>query len=54
MLKYMGWNKSAEMIETALETTISNKTVTYDLERQMSGATKLKSSEFGDKIIENM
>ena len=54
MLKYMGWNKSAEMIETALETTISNKTVTYDLERQMSGATKLKTSEFGDKIIENM
>ena len=54
MLKYMGWNESAEMIETALETTISNKTVTYDLERQMSGATKLKTSEFGDKIIENM
>ncbi|MBC8415347.1 MAG: NADP-dependent isocitrate dehydrogenase [Candidatus Cloacimonetes bacterium] len=54
MLKYMGWNESAEMIETALEKTISNKTVTYDLERQMSGATKLKTSEFGDKIIENM
>lgn len=54
MLKYMGWDESAEMIETALETTISNKTVTYDLERQMSGATKLKTSEFGDKIIENM
>jgi isocitrate dehydrogenase len=54
MLKYMGWDESAEMIETALEKTISNKTVTYDLERQMSGATKLKTSEFGDKIIENM
>jgi isocitrate dehydrogenase len=54
MLKYMGWNESAEMIETALEITISNKTVTYDLERQMSGAIKLKTSEFGDKIIENM
>ena len=54
MLKYMGWDESAEMIETALETTISNKTVAYDLERQMSGAIKLKTSEFGDKIIENM
>ncbi len=54
MLKYMGWIESAEMIETALETTISNKSVTYDLERQMSGATKLKTSEFGDKIIGNM
>jgi len=54
MLNYMGWNESAKMIETALEKTISNKTVTYDLERQMTGATKLKTSEFGDKIIENM
>ena len=54
MLKYMGWTEAGKMIETALETTISNKTVTYDLERQMSGATKLKTSEFGDKIIENM
>jgi len=54
MLKYMGWIKAGEMIENALEKTISQKTVTYDLERQMEGATKLKTSEFGEKIIENM
>ncbi|MCK4694886.1 MAG: NADP-dependent isocitrate dehydrogenase, partial [Candidatus Cloacimonetes bacterium] len=46
--------KAGEMIENALEKTISQKTVTYDLERQMEGATKLKTSEFGRKIIENM
>ena len=54
MLKYMGWIEAGKMIETALEKTISQKTVTYDLERQMEGATKLKTSEFGDKIIGNM
>ena len=54
MLKYIGWIKAGEMIEKALEKTISQKTVTYDLERQMEGATKLKTSEFGRKIIENM
>ncbi len=54
MLRYLNWNDAAEMIETALEKTISEKTVTYDLERQMQGAVKLKTSEFGRKIIENM
>ena len=54
MLKYMGWNEAGKMIEISLAKTISNKTVTYDLERQMEGATKLKTSEFGQKIIENM
>ena len=54
MLKYMGWNEAGIMIENALEKTIANKTVTYDLERQMEGAKKLKTSEFGDKIIKNM
>jgi isocitrate dehydrogenase len=33
---------------------VSNKTVTYDFHRLMEGATKLKCSEFGDAIIENM
>ena len=54
MLKYMGWIEAGKMIETALGKTISQKTVTYDLERQMEGATKLKTSEFGDRIIGNM
>ncbi len=54
MLKYIGWKEAGELIERALERTIMNKTVTYDLERQLEGATKLKCSEFGQKIVENM
>jgi len=54
MLEYLGWNESAEMIVRAIEKTIQQKRVTYDLERQMEGATKLKCSEFGAAIIENM
>lgn len=54
MLRHLGWNEAGDIIENALEKTISQKTVTYDLERQMTGAVKLKTSEFGEKIIENM
>lgn len=54
MLQYMGWEEAATMIENAIETTIQKKTVTYDLERQMEGATKVKTSEYATHIIDNM
>lgn len=54
MLEYMGWQEAADLIIKGLEKTIANKTVTYDLERQMDGATKIKTSEFATKIVENM
>jgi isocitrate dehydrogenase len=54
MLEYMGWNEAATLIREAFEKTIEQKRVTYDLERQMDGATLLKTSEFADAIIENM
>ena len=54
MLKHMGWDKAGELIIKGLERTIKNKTVTYDLERQMEGAKKLKCSEFASEIIRNM
>ena len=54
MLEHLGWQKAADLILHGLETSIANKTVTYDFERQMEGATKVKCSEFADKIIENM
>ncbi len=54
MLEYLGWQEAADMIYSALAKTISQKQVTYDLERQMEGATKLKTSEFGSALIENM
>jgi isocitrate dehydrogenase len=54
MFEYMGWNPVAKMIVKGIETAISAKRVTYDFERQMEGATKLKCSEFADEIIKNM
>ena len=54
LLEYIGWQEAAELIKTALETTISNKTVTYDLARLMEGATELSCSAFGSAIIANM
>jgi len=54
MLQHLGWQEAADKIVKGMETSIVNKTVTYDFHRQMEGATKVKCSEFGDKIIENM
>ena len=54
MLRHMGWTEAADLIIDGLSKTISNKTVTYDFERLMSGASLLKCSEFGEAIIDNM
>ncbi|MDR4507379.1 MAG: isocitrate dehydrogenase (NADP(+)) [Candidatus Brocadiaceae bacterium] len=54
MFEHLGWDEVAHLIVKALETTIRKKTVTYDLERQMHGATLVKCSEFADHIIKNM
>ena len=54
MLRYMGWMEAADLIIEGLSKTISQKTVTYDFERLMSGASLLKCSEFGEAIISNM
>lgn len=54
MLEHLGWKEAAEMIVHGIEKTIQQKRVTYDLHRQMEGATKLKCSEYGAAIIENL
>jgi isocitrate dehydrogenase len=54
MLDYLGWREAGRMIIDALTKAIQQKRVTYDLHRQMEGATKLKTSEFASAIIENM
>jgi isocitrate dehydrogenase len=54
MLTHLGWPEAAALIETGISRSIAAKTVTYDFERLMDGATKLKCSEFGDAIISNM
>jgi isocitrate dehydrogenase len=54
MFRFLGWNEAADLIEHGLERTIEQKKVTYDFERLMEGATKVKTSEFAAHIIENM
>lgn len=54
MFEYMEWNEAADLVLKAIEKTILDKTVTYDLERQMEGAKLLKCSEFGEAIASNM
>jgi isocitrate dehydrogenase len=54
MFDYLGWKEAGKKIRRALEKTISRKTVTYDLARQMKGAKKLKCSEFASAIIESL
>ncbi len=54
MFEFLGWKDVAQLIEKGIERTIAQKKVTYDLERLMEGATKLKTSEFATAIIDNM
>ncbi len=54
MFEYLGWEKAGELIKKGLQDAIKARRVTYDFERLMEGATKLKCSEFGDEIIKNM
>ena len=53
MLEHLGWQEAADLIIGGLEKTILQKRVTYDLERLMEGATKVRTSEFGASIVEN-
>ncbi|MEW5828620.1 MAG: NADP-dependent isocitrate dehydrogenase [Chloroflexota bacterium] len=54
MFRYLGWGEAADLIVKGMEGAIAAKTVTYDFERLMDGATLLKCSEFGDAVIQHM
>lgn len=54
MLRYLGWTEAADLIIKGLNGAIGAKTVTYDFERQMEGATLVKCSEFGEEIVKHM
>jgi len=54
MFEYMGWNPVGQLIVRGLENAIKSKRVTYDLARQMPGATEVSTSAFGDQIIKGM
>jgi isocitrate dehydrogenase len=54
MLEYLGWKEAAERVTDGIQKTINQKYVTYDLARQMPGATEVKCSAFATRIIENL
>jgi isocitrate dehydrogenase len=54
MLRYMGWSEAADLILKGINGAITARTVTYDFERLMDGATKLSTSGFGDAVIDHM
>src|ERR1700741_1459611 len=54
MFEFLGWKEAGKLIEDGIAKTIGQKRVTYDLERLMEGAKKLRTSEFATAIIENM
>ena len=54
LLRWLDWPEAADSVDAALAETISQKRVTYDLERQMRGATLLKTSEFAAALVENL
>jgi isocitrate dehydrogenase len=54
LFDYLGWDGAGGAIRNALEKTLAQKIVTYDLARQMRGAKKAKCSEFASVIIENL
>jgi len=54
MLRHMGWPEAADLIIKGMEGAISAKTVTYDFERLMDGATLLTCSQFGEAVVSHM
>lgn len=54
MLRHIGWTKAADLLLQGVSGAIGAKTVTYDFERLMEGATLVTCSQFGECIIENM
>ena len=54
MLNYLGWREAGKLVEQAIERTIIARTVTYDLHRQMEGATKVSCSGYAEAIVRNM
>jgi isocitrate dehydrogenase len=54
MLEYMGWDEAAKLIVGGIERAIAGKRVTYDLARQMPGATEVSCSGFGEEIVRAM
>jgi isocitrate dehydrogenase len=54
MLEHIGWDDAGQLVRDAVEETIRSKQVTYDIHRQIEGGEKLATSEFAEKVVENI
>jgi isocitrate dehydrogenase len=54
LLEHIGWTEAARLIDKGLEGAVKAKTVTYDLERQMEGATTVGTFRFGEEVVRHM
>ena len=54
LLEFMGWHDAADLVRDAVEQTIVDRTVTYDIERQIEGGEKLATSEFAAAVVDNL
>ncbi|MBI5253398.1 MAG: NADP-dependent isocitrate dehydrogenase, partial [Euryarchaeota archaeon] len=54
LLEYIGWKEAADLVKEGIKKTIQQKTVTYDLARQMEGAKEVKTSEFAEAVVRNV
>ena len=54
MFEYLGWTEVGALITRGMEQAIKSRRVTYDLARQMPGATEVSTTAFGDAIIKAM
>jgi len=54
MLEFMGWHDAADLVRDAVEQTIVDRKVTYDIERQIEGGEKLATSEFAEAVVDNL
>ena len=54
MLRYLTWSEAADLLLESVRKTVATGVVTYDLARQMEGATQVSSSEFGEEIVKNL
>ena len=54
MLEFMGWHDAADLVRNAVEQTIIDRKVTYDIERQIEGGEKLATSEYAEAVVDNL
>ena len=54
LLEFMGWHDAADLVRDAVEQTIVDRTVSYDIERQIEGGEKHATSEYAEAVVDNL